>query len=106
MRASESELVSQEVDEQEARLDFSRVTGSIHSEGNGALHSLPSLRLLIGLRYQIFGLLVNPSNRSVEFGCNRRMRMSVCTEQKCDEKQRSGVGTQIVPGGRNSASAE
>jgi hypothetical protein len=62
MRAGESELVSQKVDEQEARLDFGRVAVSIHSEGNGALHSMPSLMLLIGLRYQIFGLLVNPSN--------------------------------------------
>jgi hypothetical protein len=60
MRAGESELVSQKVDEQEARLDFSRVAGSIHSEGNGALHSMPSLMLLIGLRYQICSLLVNP----------------------------------------------
>ena len=70
MRAGESELVSQKVDEQEARLDFSRVAVSIHGDGNGALHSMPSLMLLIGLRYQIFGLLVNPAHPFADSGVN------------------------------------
>jgi hypothetical protein len=42
---------------------------------------MPSLMLLIGLRYQIYGLLVNPEHPFAEFGCKRRTRTPVCAEQ-------------------------
>ena len=74
MRAGKTELVSEKVDEQEARLDFSRVAFSVHGNTDFALHSITwSLsRMLIGLRYQIFGSVVNSGG----FVCQGKVKMS------------------------------
>jgi hypothetical protein len=47
MSSGKAKLIAKEVDEQETRLDFSRLPGPVYDDGNIALHGV-----LIGLPYQ------------------------------------------------------